>query len=37
VAEAARRAIAQINEEIGLEHGDTQTNEREINRAEEDN
>ena len=37
MAEEARRAIAQINEEIGLEHNQTETNESENNHVKEGN
>jgi hypothetical protein len=37
MAEVARRAIAQINEQIGVEHSETETNESGNNRVEEDN
>ena len=36
-AEQARRIIAQINEQIGLEHNETKTNEHRNNRVEKDN
>ena len=37
VAEMARRAIAKINEEVGVEHNETRTNESGNNRVEWDN
>jgi tetratricopeptide (TPR) repeat protein len=37
IAEQAHRIIAQINEQIGVEHNETETNEHGNNRVEEDN